>query len=274
MSPELVYAEFHGRLWSKSSDRYALGMVIYEVLSGRVPFYQYADLSVPVKVVKGDRPERPQGVGGVWFTDSVWKMLKRCWVAHPRNRPTIEDILQCLEGHSRAWTPPSLPQVTVPSTTDSPTADAFELSGKERIGVDGGVRKGEEAKKVAEGEGRGCQEGDEKATEAEKPGLAKAAEERRMQEEGEVIESPPPEGPPEEVSEVIPREETLETNTPIAKTRPAPLDFSNPANVLVAAPLPALAAGITEDPGHTPHPEGVDDPKPELNINPRKGKFR
>ena len=251
MSPELVDSEFHGRRWSSSSDRYALGMVIYEVLSGYVPFYQHADLSIPGKVVEGDRPERPQGVGGAGFTDPVWKMLKRCWVAQPKNRPTIEEVLRCLENHSRAWTPPSLLQVAVPLTTDSLTVGTFELIGKESIGADGRIRKGEEAKKVAEGEGGRREEGEEKAAEAEKPKLAKEVEEWGMQDEGEVIENPTPEGAPEEVLEVISRQDIPETNTPIATT-----------------------AGTTEDPGHISYPEGANGPKLELNVNSRKGKFR
>ena len=213
MSPELVDAGFHGRLRSKSSDRYALGMVIYEVLSGCVPFYQHADLSIPGKVVKGNRPERPQGAGGVWFTDPVWKMLKCCWVAQPKNRPTIGDVLRCLEDHSRAWMPPSLPQVTVPSTTDSLTADTFEPIGKESIGVDGRIRKGGEAKKTAEVEGGKREEGEEEATEADKPGLAKEVEGWKVQEEGEVIKSPATEEAPEEELEIISRQEVFETNT-------------------------------------------------------------
>ena len=121
MSPEFVDAEIQGYRRTKPSDRYALGMVIYEVLSGRVPFYQHADWTIPGMVVKGDRPERPQGPGEVWFTGAIWNMLKRCWVAQPKNRSSIEVVLRCLEKASRTLTLRSRPQVTVPSTTDSPT---------------------------------------------------------------------------------------------------------------------------------------------------------
>ena len=121
MSPEFVDAEIQGYHRTESSDRYALGMVIYEVLSGRVPFYQDADWSIPEKVVKGDRPERPQGSGEVWFTDAVWKMLEHCWVAQPNDRSKIGAVLRCLEKPSRAWTLRSLTQAVVPSMTDSST---------------------------------------------------------------------------------------------------------------------------------------------------------
>ena len=66
MSLELIDAESHGHRGSRHSDRYDLGIVIYEVLSGRAPFYQHPAQSIPGKMVKGGHPEKPQGVGGAW----------------------------------------------------------------------------------------------------------------------------------------------------------------------------------------------------------------
>ena len=48
----------------ENSDRYALGMVIYGILSGRIPFYSYPDLLAVAKVVKSKRPVKPQGRAG------------------------------------------------------------------------------------------------------------------------------------------------------------------------------------------------------------------
>ena len=81
-------------------------MVVYEVLSLHIPFYQYRNMVIPMKVVQGDRPERPEGGDGVPFTDDVWKVLERCWVPEPRDRPRIEDVLRYLEKCSTSWVPP------------------------------------------------------------------------------------------------------------------------------------------------------------------------
>ena len=105
MSPELFGLEIQDHRRTKHSDFYALGMVVYEVLSGRMPFYQYVNLVIPGRVVGGDRPKRPRGTEGVWFTDDVWEVLGRCWNPQPGNRPNIEDVLRCLEKASRSWTP-------------------------------------------------------------------------------------------------------------------------------------------------------------------------
>jgi len=107
MSPELFDPKIEDRRRTKYSDCYALGMVIYEVLGRRVPFHQDPDLVVVIKVVNGDRPERPRGVEGVvWFTDDVWRVLELCWTPRPENRPSIEDVLHCMEKVARSWTPP------------------------------------------------------------------------------------------------------------------------------------------------------------------------
>lgn len=120
MSPELFDPETQDHRPTKDSDCYALGMVIYEVLGERIPFYQYPNLMIPGKVIGGDRPERPQGTEGVLFVSDVWEVLERCWTPQPGNRPSIEDVLQCLEQASRSWTPPSR-LLAASSITDSLT---------------------------------------------------------------------------------------------------------------------------------------------------------
>jgi serine/threonine protein kinase len=95
MSPELIDPQRFGVEQScrtKSSDCYALGMVVYETISGRPPFHQHADLTVVMKVLEGERPTR-----GAGFAGSLWHMLTLCWAPQPDNRPTIEDVFQCLK---------------------------------------------------------------------------------------------------------------------------------------------------------------------------------
>ena len=123
MSPELLDPGQLGLKDSqptRESDCYALGMVIYEVLSGQVPFAPCnVGFVVSRKIVEGERPERPSGLRGTWFTNDLWALLERCWSAQPQNRPTTEVVLEHLEQASGAWQP--LP----PNARDAVEADGY-----------------------------------------------------------------------------------------------------------------------------------------------------
>jgi hypothetical protein len=89
------------------SDCYALGMVIYEVLSGQSPFATCGDDEVISLVVLGRRPERPQGNEGKLFTDRTWEVLKHCWKQQPRSRLSAKGVLMGLEGNLSQLRKPS-----------------------------------------------------------------------------------------------------------------------------------------------------------------------
>ena len=108
MSPELFRPKDFGledNRRTKYSDCYALGMVIYEVLSGQVPFSHHKADAAIVEVCMGGRPERPRGAEEKFFTDVIWEVLERCWTPRRDGRPSIEDVLQVLDEASRSWTP-------------------------------------------------------------------------------------------------------------------------------------------------------------------------
>lgn len=129
MSPELIAPQEFGfkksRL-TKSSDCYALGMVIYETISGKLPFHKDTDYTISLKVVKGERPHR-----GVWFTDALWGMLEWCWISQPSDRPNIENVLGCLEIASNA-SGPSLGSYRGAETDDDSdfSDDSFSVPGR------------------------------------------------------------------------------------------------------------------------------------------------
>ena len=125
MSPELLDPDrfgFKNSRPTKESDCYALGMVILEVLTGRVPFPRYTGLVVMRKVVDGERPGRPQGAEAAWFTNDLWGTLEQCWSPQPNVRPTVEIIIECLERGSPTWQP--LP----PSADDDVQMDSDDES--------------------------------------------------------------------------------------------------------------------------------------------------
>lgn len=138
MAPELFYPEQFGLTRhrpTKLSDCYALGMVVYEVLSAKVPFYHYNyfnGIAAMVRILKGDRPQQPQGEEGLWFTEAVWNTLECCWKPTPGDRPSAEDVLHSLEKASMSWTPD---QTIACSATTAPATlnldrETLESTGK------------------------------------------------------------------------------------------------------------------------------------------------
>ena len=111
MSPELLepnWSDLKRSRPTKESDCYALGMVIYEVLSGWAPFAIWTDFVVVREVLGGARPERPRGVQGEWFQDNIWDMLERCWEPQPDDRPGLDAVLLSLKGVVRQQTQDTL----------------------------------------------------------------------------------------------------------------------------------------------------------------------
>ena len=101
-SPELLFPVKFGLSKghpTKESDYYALGMVIYEVLSGQRPFafVTDCDLQVAPMVFGGERPLRPRGAEGKWFTNEIWEVLEQCWQQQPGDRLGAKGVLAALQ---------------------------------------------------------------------------------------------------------------------------------------------------------------------------------
>ena len=133
MSPELLAPDMFGLKKSRptrESDCYALGMTIYEILSGQVPFVLFKSSVVIRKVAGGERPERPQGDDGRHFTDGVWGVMQRSWEPQPRKRISARVILMGLEGNPTPVEQPS-------NTSEDVETDRDDLS--ESSASDSGV---------------------------------------------------------------------------------------------------------------------------------------
>jgi serine/threonine-protein kinase len=100
MAPEV----FHGAPADPAADVYALGVLLYELVTGRPP---YAFDSIPdlLRRQLEGHPERPPGI-----PDELWTVLTACLNRKPRLRPPAAELTAQLSAAARATTgAPPLP---------------------------------------------------------------------------------------------------------------------------------------------------------------------
>ncbi|PKC70616.1 kinase-like protein, partial [Rhizophagus irregularis] len=71
MAPEVL----RGRKHTKASDIYGFGMVMYELLTGKPPFFgERQDLGLITAIIEGNRPHVPR------YTPQFYKeLMEQCW---------------------------------------------------------------------------------------------------------------------------------------------------------------------------------------------------
>ncbi|KIO28626.1 hypothetical protein M407DRAFT_71596, partial [Tulasnella calospora MUT 4182] len=81
-----------------SSDVYAFGITIYEVLSGTSPHRHHPGVgSLISAVISGERPaQRPTVAPDGSSYSAFWEEANACWAQDPNSRPSIDDVLRRL----------------------------------------------------------------------------------------------------------------------------------------------------------------------------------
>ena len=100
MAPELLLPTKFGlskAVPSKEADIYALGMAIYQVLTGKRPFLQRRKARIICAVILGERPAKPENAEKIWVTEFVWNLLVECWMEDRTMRPNASDTLRRLD---------------------------------------------------------------------------------------------------------------------------------------------------------------------------------
>ncbi|CAE6511150.1 unnamed protein product [Rhizoctonia solani] len=105
MAPELIGSDSPNAPCGKpsfASDVHALGMTIYEIFSGTLPFFGLKrEPQVILAIMNRELPERIPGI----FTDELWDLLHQCWRYKAQERPTARQVLHALQELHRRQTP-------------------------------------------------------------------------------------------------------------------------------------------------------------------------
>ena len=66
-------------------------------MCGHHPYLEIqSDYPVIGAIMEGVRPEKPEGAKQLGFSDELWGAVELCWLEDRHARPSVEDILSCL----------------------------------------------------------------------------------------------------------------------------------------------------------------------------------
>jgi len=78
------------------SDIYSFGITCVELYTNQAPFVGFQDQQIYVRVLRGDRPPRPNPDDGIEMPGPLWTLTMQCWSAGPASRPSADDVLHSL----------------------------------------------------------------------------------------------------------------------------------------------------------------------------------
>jgi len=97
-APELLDPKPSQPVTTIESDIYSYGLTCYEVLTGRIPFYQIqSDFQLLFNVTTGKaKLQKPENGS---LTEFAWDVLCRCWSFEPSQRPSAAKVYELLSEH-------------------------------------------------------------------------------------------------------------------------------------------------------------------------------
>lgn len=91
MAPEVL----SNQPYSLEADIYSFGIVMWEILAREVPYNNINPMTIPIRVVKGERPNISQIPSTC--PSALKDLIRQCWDQVPAKRPNFHKILDVVE---------------------------------------------------------------------------------------------------------------------------------------------------------------------------------
>jgi serine/threonine protein kinase len=80
--------------YTQQSDVWAYGVLLWELFSGgAVPYLGMTNVETAEQVLAGYRMNKPE-----LCPDSVYQIMTKCWAENPKERPTMNEIVEEIKG--------------------------------------------------------------------------------------------------------------------------------------------------------------------------------
>jgi len=84
---------------------------ICQVLTGEQPFSGFKTTELAARVSSGFRPDKPANAEAIGISESLWKLIQKCWDNERTKRPQIQEVVGGVADSAANWhvlTPPSV----------------------------------------------------------------------------------------------------------------------------------------------------------------------
>jgi len=83
---------FGQKKYNEKCDVYSFGIILWELLSRKIPFSHMNSFAIPMGVIKGERPPLKKE-----YNPGLVKLIKECWADKPTKRPAFSQIIATLK---------------------------------------------------------------------------------------------------------------------------------------------------------------------------------
>ena len=147
MAPELLAPSkygLNGAIPTREGDIYAFGLVILQVvtfislpllfpsticqvLTGELPFSGIKSLELGFHVWSGVRPFKPDNAEDIGISESLWKLIQKCWDGQKARRPKIQEVVDGVGNAAANW------HGLIPPSTAVHVEDSYEEESEDEL---------------------------------------------------------------------------------------------------------------------------------------------
>eukprot|EP01127_Copromyxa_protea_P010497 TRINITY_DN2552_c0_g2_i1.p1 TRINITY_DN2552_c0_g2~~TRINITY_DN2552_c0_g2_i1.p1 ORF type:complete len:1280 (+),score=216.70 TRINITY_DN2552_c0_g2_i1:44-3883(+) len=99
---------FQGKKYNDRADVYSFAIIMWELVTRKIPFSHLSSFAIPVSVIKGERPPIPKDINPNWK-----RLMTQSWNKSSKRRPPMSKVVKDLRAHHKSLLPTQKSQSTL-----------------------------------------------------------------------------------------------------------------------------------------------------------------